>query len=272
LVLIANQIDEVLRSYLMESSAPTGVRFDPYMALVALIRIVATGSAPKPSSMGSATGFFFEHEGRRFLVTNRHVVVAEDKGFYPDHLIVRIHSSRESVVPTRDIELQLYDAKGGSIWLEHPTKGVDLAALEIGPLVKETDMIYFLTKEHLLPRDTTVTLGTQVFVVGYPMGLFEPKFYLPIVRTGTLATPYGINFDGSSICLIDANLHPGTSGSPVLISYSLALSAVQDPNTLRKFPSFLIGVNSGVYSMDGVSLGLNAVWYGRLLLDILSKH
>ncbi len=241
-----------------------------HLASVGLIRIVATGKAPKPSSIGIATGFFFEYEKRIFLITNRHVVVKEEGEFYPDHLIVRIHASKTDVGPIRDLVLSLYDASGSPLWFEHHIKGFDLVALEIGDLLKETDMVTCWKPVNLLQPDTRVDVGGEVFVIGYPMGLFEPKLYLPILRSGILATTYGLPFNELPICLIDANLHPGNSGSPVIVKPSAVQGGVtMSPSDLQ---SYLLGVNSGSYSVGGVTMGLNAVWYGNLILDIVRQE
>lgn len=245
------------------------VPVNEHLAAVALIQILATGKAPKPSRIGSATGFFFEHKEQIFLVTNRHVVVKEDEEFYPDQLIVRIHASKTDVDLTRDIVLQLYDVKGSPLWFEHQTKTFDLVALEIGSLLKDTDMVRCWKQENLLPPGARIDIGNQVWIIGYPMGLFEPKHYLPIVRTGILATTYNLTFNDLPICLIDANLHPGTSGSPVIVSRSeVQTTAIMSPSGLQ---SYLLGVNSGIYSVGGVSLGLNAVWFSSLIEDVVGR-
>jgi S1-C subfamily serine protease len=237
-----------------------------HLALVVFIRIVVTGKAPKPSFVGSATGFVFEHNEKRFLVTNRHVVVKEEEEFYPDQLLVRIHSSQDTVEMTREVALQLYDGNGHPVWLEHHDKAIDLAALEIGGLLKDTDMVTCWKSKNLVPQDYRVEVGVPVFIIGYPLGFFDQSHYLPPVRSGFLATTYGLDFNGLPICLIDANLHPGTSGSPVLIvsdeDHTPSVSIQSD------LPSFLLGVNAGTYSVSGVSLGLNTVWYSKLLMDI----
>jgi len=59
---------------------------DTMNASVTIIEMIATGLAPKPSTLGTATGFFFESNDRKFLVTNRHVVINERIGKYPDNL------------------------------------------------------------------------------------------------------------------------------------------------------------------------------------------
>ena len=47
-----------------------------------------------------ATGFFFERDGRLFLVSNRHVVLDETSGHRPDRLEIELHVNAENVAQT----------------------------------------------------------------------------------------------------------------------------------------------------------------------------
>lgn len=235
-----------------------------------LIHPIAKGQAPEFCGLGSATGFFFEHDDKRFLVTNRHVVIDERRGHYPDHLVIRVHSSRTEFDLTRDIEVPLYDVTRSPLWMEHPAGGFDLAALEIGGLLRDSDMIEYWNAGRFLPNDVRVDLGAEMLVVGYPMEFYDTIHYLPIVRSGTLATTYGSLFRGQPVFLIDGNLHPGTSGSPVVFPRSTTQTAISGEIRMGDFPPYLLGVNSGEYHVEGIGLGLNTVWYARLIPDIVS--
>jgi len=46
------------------------------------------------SCIGSATGFFFRHNGHKYLATNRHVVVDDEDLNSPDSLSVKLHANR----------------------------------------------------------------------------------------------------------------------------------------------------------------------------------
>jgi len=201
------------------------------------------------------------------LVTNRHVVIDEDKHFYPDHLIVRIHASHTDVDATRDVTLPLYDAQLNPIWREHQNKAYDLVLLNIGSLLTQTDKVVCWGYENLLSPTSRINVGSPVWVIGYPMAFFERQHYLPIVRSGMLSTTYGLTFNGLPTCLVDANLHQGTSGSPVLVQPEAVEGGSLIPPT--RLQSYIVGINSGVHIVNGVSLGLNEVWYGRLIMDIL---
>ena len=54
-----------------------------------------------------------------YLITNRHVVINEKKEFFPDHLVIRVHTSETNLLPNRDISIPLYDNQI-PLWREHP--------------------------------------------------------------------------------------------------------------------------------------------------------
>jgi hypothetical protein len=104
--------------------------------------------------------------------------------------------------------------------VEHSTRGVDLAAIDMGDLIRDSDLIEYWKPERIFPSHARVDLGAEMLVIGYPMEFYDTKQNLPIIRSGTLATTYGAMFRGQPVFLIDANLHPGTSGSPVVVPRS----------------------------------------------------
>ncbi|MET1084707.1 MAG: hypothetical protein ABWY12_16925 [Burkholderiales bacterium] len=80
----------------------------------------------------NATGFFFERDGRLFLVTSRHVVLDEASDHRPDRLEIELHVAPENVAMTRQFSIPLYrDRK--SIWREarDAAGAIDVVALEL---------------------------------------------------------------------------------------------------------------------------------------------
>ena len=170
-----------------------------------------------PSRLGTATGFFFENDGKLFLVTNRHVVRVEGEHFFPDKLRVRLHINSQDHTQNEDYEIALYrDNK--SVWREKP--GVDLVAIELS----KPDMLRFvlisLSPKFLPPNDLVISPGDELMIVGYPFGFSDALHNYPVVRTGAVASYYPTPFQGRPYFLVDARLHPGTSGSPVLTAPS----------------------------------------------------
>lgn len=80
---------------------------------------------------------------------------------------------------------------------------------------------YMAIGDDLLPtpeQSKDMDAVEQVVFVGYPNGIYDTKNLLPIIRRGTTATPFQIDYEGQPVFLIDASVFPGSSGSPVFIA------------------------------------------------------
>jgi hypothetical protein len=106
-------------------------------------------------------------------------------------------------------------------------------------------------------------------------GYHDSVHNLPVIRYATLASPYPIPFQGRPLALIDANLHPGTSGSPVILKPSSIPLRRRgaDPSSRRRV--YLVGVHSssvGAVLKDGGKdpLGLHLVWFANLIPNIIA--
>lgn len=237
--------------------------------------MISTGQAPQPCKVGSATGFFFKVNDRKFLVTNRHVIINEEDAHNPDKLVIRVHTDATSNIPNRDIDVPLYDSNGNRLWLQHNDPKIDVAVLEVDGLLQATDLIRFLEPGEFPPPTALIEIGSPVMVIGYPLGLYDTTHNLPITRSA-VATVYGAHFDGNPLFLIDANLHEGTSGSPVIMNVFSDLSRPESPGgtTFHISSIYLLGVNSGPW-LHGPSygeMGLHAVWYPELISNIISQR
>lgn len=58
----------------------------------------------------------------------------------------------------------------------------------------------------------------EVSFVWYPSGYFDRKNFLPIMRKGTISSIPSVDFNWEKKILIDAQVFPGSSGSPVFVS------------------------------------------------------
>jgi len=113
-------------------------------------------------------------------------------------------------------------------------------------------------------------------VIGFPRGLSDSKHNLPLVRNALVSSAYGINFEEAPMFLVDANLHPGMSGSPVLTKPKNIWPDRQgNTNMLTGSPTYFLGVFSATLSVkvsatQEEALGLGAVWYAKLIEDIIA--
>lgn len=242
------------------------------------------------TALSEATGFFWSKDSRLFLITNRHVIVDEKQDYYPDRIQFRVDRGGASGSPLW-LQESLYQGDGRPRWKEL-TPDVDIAAIELDASVRN-HRIASLSSDLLPPDDLVMDIGSDALVIGYPLGFYDEVNNLPVIRNAAVASDYGVPFRNQEFFLIDGRLHPGTSGSPVILKptytlryrdsstfqnmdtphtffllqsgtppYSRSFSAIMDtPHT------YFLGVHSHTWPVPAGSepLGLSAVWYGRLL-------
>lgn len=217
-----------------------------------------------PSKLGTATGFFFENGGRLFLVTNRHVVRIEDDHVFPNKLRIRLHTNLQDLTENEDYDVALY-RNNKSVWKETP--GVDLVAIEVPKADMTRFVLIALSPRFLPPDDLVISAGDEVMVVGYPLGFSDTVNNYPVVRTGAVASRYLTPFQGKPFFVVDARLHPGTSGSPVL-TIPRDIARRSGATEVGTYHFFFLGVNSGEFG----GLGLNAIWYAKEVVELTSPN
>jgi V8-like Glu-specific endopeptidase len=225
--------------------------------------------------IGTATGFFFKHGDAEFLITNRHVVINEQEDYFPDALSILMHADKDNLTKNNEASLLLYDKNKSHFWLEHPLYQINNCDVVAIPLTPQTlsggnYAIFLATKIRNFSQEQAeipelLPFG-DVVVVGYPRGFYDDKHNLPVYRKAMMASQYGIDFRGKPYFLVDANLHPGTSGSPVVNSHH-TLFKTGGPQEGYK----LFGVHSAQHVVNGDPLGLNVVWYSYLITEVIEQ-
>ena len=166
----------------------------------------------------NATGFFFERDGRLFLVTNRHVVLDEASDHRPDRLEIELHVDPENVAVTTGFAIPLYRGTQ-PVWREgiDPAGTVDVVALQLErTALPEKLLLQPFTPNHLIEQLDEIEVGTRVLIVGFPLGFHDTWHHLPVVRQAVIASAFGLRFQGQGYFLTDARMHRGTSGAPVV--------------------------------------------------------
>jgi len=110
-------------------------------------------------------------------------------------------------------------------WTPHPNPNIDLCATPLKPILNRYSKnrfgyFYYSISDDDIPTESELAdlKGIEeIYMIGYPIGLWDFKNNLPIIRKGITATHPFINFQNAPIFLIDAACFPGSSGSPVLI-------------------------------------------------------
>lgn len=242
----------------------------------------------KNSSAG--TGFFVYREiqpgkGHIFLVTNKHVLPKEGN---EKSVNIRVNTRSGDKFQVQQIIIPIVgkDGKYLPTVILHPQQVFDVAVVHITKEVLKhgiegTWIPYslFVTKEIL--KAENITVGDEIFLLGYPNAIYDPRNVSPILREGTISTVptegYFFNenlrkkfdlpeqIDGF---LIDANVFPGSSGSLVILKQQPTTIGPQGETVVsgvKKIP-YLLGIISGsipIYdqALDSVQrMGLGIVY------------
>jgi S1-C subfamily serine protease len=221
-------------------------------------------------ALTAASGFFFERDDRLYLVTSRHVVFDAAAGHLPNRIEIVLHTDRKNLTRTLTQSMLLY-RDGIAVWHQAEDAGgeVDVAVLEIDRAqLPPQALIRAFTPAHL-PKDRDgIEVGDALAIPGFPLGFHDTVHHLPVVRSATVASSYGVRFQGQGFFLTDARTHRGNSGSPVLARRPAR--AGRGP----MLPWLLVGVHSMRMDMrtrdaaQDESLGLNCAWYADIILAL----
>lgn len=217
-----------------------------------------------------ASGFFFERDERLFLVTSRHVVTA--CGHNPDRLEIEIHTNAENIAESTGFSIPLYH-NGQSIWRQalDGTGEVDVAVIELERSALPESMVYRAFKpEHLEYRAEQVEVGNSLMVVGFPLGFHDTLHHVAVVRQASIASSFGLRFQGQGYFLSDARTHRGSSGAPVVMRAERSAKLGDLPFILLGIHSARLDVGTRDLQADE-ALGLNCSWYADVLMT-LTEH
>jgi hypothetical protein len=169
---------------------------------------VGTGfivSVPVPNMAGSSY---------LFLVSNRHVF--DD----PGHQISLVFTKRQQNVLEPLLGSVATFAQSGFSdgYIAHPDPSIDLACVNISNFGEPALGLYFRHYPHqnlLEDASQALSIGQDIFFIGYPENRFDKVHNLPLLRKGCIASAPNIDFNGKKQFLIDAHVFHGSSGSPV---------------------------------------------------------
>ena len=191
-------------------------------------------------NLTNASGFFFERDDHLYLVSSRHVMFDQPSNHIPDRIELEIHVNKHNMAESTGFSVLLYRNEK-SVWRQATDSAgeIDVAVIELDKSALPETMVYSaFTPAHLLKPDTNVDVGTQLLVVGYPLGFHDTLHHIPVVRTGSLASSFGLRFQGSGFFLTDARTHRGISGAPVVMR-----TVSQNP-ILGELQCYLLGIHS----------------------------
>jgi hypothetical protein len=205
------------------------------------------GQAP---ALSRGTGFLiFKNigliKGQVYLITNRHLLPHEGPPGKPKDMKVRVVvRDEDGSSRVEDVSVPVVGADGkylNSVRI-HPDPATDVAAINIATTAfgsrfqllidaittgKRLDTSMLLTTDKL--QSARIGLGSQVYVLGFPAALFDPRNVSPVLRMGVISTDPKVGYSFPDDLrrttglpshingfLIDSNVYPGSSGSLVI--------------------------------------------------------
>lgn len=185
---------------------------------------VSDGTA---SSIG--TGFFVKfpiprHPDRviLMLLTCKHVLLGGKGG-----VSLVCHKKNPSGQPSLAEKVVVSSAPYSTAYYEHPDPEMDIAAINLSGFLGNHPEVFYktLTPENVFSfseeafGEGGINAGSDVSFLGYPTGFHDQAHNLPILRFGRIASFPEVDFNGKPEFLIDAQVFPGSSGSPVFVIY-----------------------------------------------------
>lgn len=230
----------------------------------------------KSTSFG--TGFLVfreikDNQGNIFLITNKHVIPPEgDKKSISIRVITRQGGTNK--IATIDVPVVGDSKKYLDNVRLNPNKDYDVAVVNITEQVVKNGIdaswiptTLFVTKDKL--KAEGITVGDEIFLLGYPDAIFDPRNVSPVLRVGVISTEptqgyafndrlkatYGLpdQIDGF---LIDANVFPGSSGSVVILKQQPTTIGPQGETVVsgaKKIP-YVLGIVSASIPINDSAL------------------
>ena len=262
-----------------------------------------TNKPPQPLGVMNGTGFLlFGNVGltkaRVFLVTNRHVLPPEGQ---PKEIQLRLvvrQNNGAAKIEEISVPIVGNDGKYLPNVRVHSDPATDVAVVNIATaafgakfesLIEAIKTGNYLSSSMLLPTRRMsaegVGVGSQVYILGYPAAIFDPRNVSPVLRVGVISTDPQEGFNFSSELrrtmnfpehidgfLLDANIYPGSSGSLV----------VQAPencgcNKNSEQRPYILGIVSGSIPIFDASLhsysriGLGMVYSADTIREVLDS-
>ena len=223
-----------------------------------------------------------------FLVTNYHVVTGNDplSNARPqgDRLQFYFHASQVDPANYFPVNIPLYTKTNDPIWIQ--SKQIPEADVVLVPLVPQLydgkGQLMAFSEAHT-QTDMKMRPASQAVLLGYPYGFFDTRNFLPVWKTGHLATEPSVDFQGQPVFLVDVSAFPGMSGSPV-VGVAQGVYESESGGMMSGLQRKLLGIFSAMRTLrprdndgqlmsqgspsPGDSLQLGYVWKAQLINDI----
>ena len=165
------------------------------------------------------TGFLLqrpvgEDKYKLYLISNKHVLCGADS------IAISFSKVGDNGIDIGNIvRVPINNIKNSIV--SHPDPNVDIAILECtGLFIMLPNQLYYKAVSYDMLatyNEPELSVAQNIYFVGYPDDRYDAKNNLPLIRTGMIASHPKYDYNGSAVFIIDAQVFPGSSGSPVFI-------------------------------------------------------
>ena len=264
----------------------------------------------------TGTGFIVSREVKHtsetkrvsFLVTNKHMVsdwTLADGDIRDFNKYLQVHFYRTDFSPehpTQSMRIDLCDKQGrvdDQKVQTHSSPSVDIAVVFLqSDLEKATNInVPSFDVSFLLPFDRITSnyfnIGSQVFVIGYPLGITSLRNNYPLAKFGYIASTPGEEFALETVAsdrinilkkvklvgkllVIDGLIVPGNSGGPVVLPSVIKTRINPESKnweyTKEASKNLVIGILAGGLGSSGLSYTYSSDYIIETINDSLKKN
>jgi hypothetical protein len=230
--------------------------------------------------ISTATAFTWQRSDKHYLITNWHAVSGRNPNTdehlcpmaaEPNILYGLINTvGTENVLAQHGFAIRLRQDPDEVAWLVHPThkRKIDVVAI---PLTEDLiSSAHLHSINQMGSPDLRVSIGMDVFVLGYPFDIDEHG-PLPVWKRGSIASEPDLVPHVKNYLLVDTASRPGMSGSPVILrSWGTHMTegggATLSTGQANKF----IGIYSGrLHTNDPIDVQIGMVWSPSFVDEII---
>lgn len=167
------------------------------------------------------TGFFFvfddpndENFNYPLLVTNKHVIEGADSAM----VVINVEHEHDEKLEYLDLKIEHIPKS----FIMHPSPDVDLCVFPLASVNNRAAEAGLKLKSFFFGEDNIYKEGQllpieDVYMTGYPNGLWDEVNNKPVTRKGITASDINQDWKGKRQFMIDMACFGGSSGSPVYI-------------------------------------------------------
>jgi hypothetical protein len=216
------------------------------------------GSTASSLRSGIASSFFFSRGPRtvgpkELLITTRHAVESYEE--------IELCLSVRKAGTDNQFTVDSFKVSLDRNTFDHPIARIDLSAISIDPMISDLGRKGIEVRRAVLTNvilDSAKFLRScpsvqKIYMVGYPIGLWDRVNNSPLVTTGVTATPLTLDFNGEMEFLVNCNAFPGSSGSPIF-AVNDGVNYLEDEHSLSFHPLiYFVGIvhRICVHDVDG---------------------